>query len=384
MKYLSKFLLLSLVTTTFFACIKKAEDLPFFTNGKAVTVTSSKASIAATPNQADSVVWTLSWSSPAYATDTANMKYIIEIDSAGRNFAKAASKTVIGNLKTTFTGDELNQILLNFGFNFNVSYKMDVRITSSYGNNNERLSSNVLNVQMTPYKVPPKITPPTSNTLFVVGAATQGGWNNPVPVPTQQFSKLDETTYAGVFELIGGNQYLVLPENGNWDKKYSIANNQLPGVDVGGDFGYNLDGNFVAPGNSGWYKITLNFQTGKYTVTPYGGTLPTELYIVGDASPGGWSNPVPVPSQKFTALNSSEFEITLDITGGKSYLLLPMNGSWDNKYAVADDQVPGIGMGGELGFNFSKNIPSPTTSGKYKINVNFAKGVQGQFKLTPQ
>ncbi|MEO9211331.1 MAG: SusE domain-containing protein, partial [Ginsengibacter sp.] len=87
MKYLSKFLLLSLVTTTFFACIKKAEDLPFFTNGKAVTVTSSKASIAATPNQADSVVWTLSWSSPAYATDTANMKYIIEIDSAGRNFA---------------------------------------------------------------------------------------------------------------------------------------------------------------------------------------------------------------------------------------------------------------------------------------------------------
>lgn len=384
MKYLSKFLLLSLVTTAFFACIKKVPDLPFYSNGSAVAITSSQASIAATPDQADSVVWKLSWTSPNYATDSANMKFVVEIDSAGRNFSKAVSKTVTGSLSTTYTGDELNQILLGFGFSFNVSYKMDVRVTSSYLNNNEKLSSNVLNIQMTPYKVPPKIEPPASNTLFLVGNATQGGWNNPVPVPSQQFSKLDETTYAGVFELIGGNQYLVLPENGNWDKKYSIENNQLPGVDMSGDFGFNLDANFVAPANSGWYKIILNFQTGKYSLIPYEGNLPTELYIVGDATPGGWNNPVPVPSQQLTALNSSEFEITLDLNGGKSYLLLPVNGSWDNKYAVADDQLEGLGMGGELGFNFAKNIPAPANSGKYKINVNFAKGVQGQFKLTPQ
>lgn len=384
MKYLSKFLLLSLVTTAFFACIKKVPDLPFYSNGSAVAITSSQASIAATPDQADSVVWKLSWTSPNYATDSANMKFVVEIDSAGRNFSKAVSKTVTGSLSTTYTGDELNQILLGFGFSFNVSYKMDVRVTSSYLNNNEKLSSNVLNIQMTPYKVPPKIEPPASNTLFLVGNATQGGWNNPVPVPSQQFSKLDETTYAGVFELIGGNQYLVLPENGNWDKKYSIENNQLPGVDMSGDFGFNLDANFVAPANSGWYKIILNFQTGKYSLIPYEGNLPTELYIVGDATPGGWNNPVPIPSQQLTALNSSEFEITLDLNGGKSYLLLPVNGSWDNKYAVADDQLEGLGMGGELGFNFAKNIPAPANSGKYKINVNFAKGVQGQFKLTPQ
>lgn len=373
-----------MVTTAFFACIKKVPDLPFYSNGSAVAITSSQASIAATPDQADSVVWKLSWTSPNYATDSANMKFVVEIDSAGRNFSKAVSKTVTGSLSTTYTGDELNQILLGFGFSFNVSYKMDVRVTSSYLNNNEKLSSNVLNIQMTPYKVPPKIEPPASNTLFLVGNATQGGWNNPVPVPSQQFSKLDETTYAGVFELIGGNQYLVLPENGNWDKKYSIENNQLPGVDMSGDFGFNLDANFVAPANSGWYKIILNFQTGKYSLIPYEGNLPTELYIVGDATPGGWNNPVPIPSQQLTALNSSEFEITLDLNGGKSYLLLPVNGSWDNKYAVADDQLEGLGMGGELGFNFAKNIPAPANSGKYKINVNFAKGVQGQFKLTPQ
>jgi hypothetical protein len=30
-----------------------------------------------------------SWTSPNYATDTTNYKFIIEIDSTGRNFAKA-------------------------------------------------------------------------------------------------------------------------------------------------------------------------------------------------------------------------------------------------------------------------------------------------------
>lgn len=384
MKYLSKFLLFSIFTAAMYGCIKKIEDLPFYKNGNAVSVTPSANSVAATPAQADSIVWKLSWTSPNYGTDSANMKYLVQFDSTGKDFSKGFTKTVNGSLNTAFTGDELNQILLGFGFEFNKAYKVDVRIISSYLNNNERLTSNVITVQMTPYKVPPKIQLPTSNELFLVGNATQGGWSNPVPVPTQQFSRLSETMYAGVFELIGGNQYLVLPENGSWDKKYSIEDNQLPGVAAGGDFGYGLDANFVAPANSGWYKIVLNFQTGKYTVTPYTGSLPTELYMVGDATPGGWSNPVPVPSQQLTALNSSEFEVTLALTGGKSYLLLPVNGSWDNKYAVEDDQLENLGMGGELGFNFGKNIPAPATSGTYKINVNFAKGVQGQFKLTKQ
>ena len=104
--------------------------------------------------------------------------------------------------------------------------------------------------------------------------------------------------------------------------------------------------------------------------------------MVGDATPGGWNNPVPVPSQQLTRLNSSEFEVTLNLNAGKEYLLLPVNGDWGHKYAVADNSVPGLSNGGALGYDFGSNIPGPSADGNYKINVNFAKGAQGMFTVT--
>ena len=383
MKYLSKLLFLLPVVFALASC-EKVPDLPFYENGKAVSLSSSTTNVAPAPADSNNVALTLNWTFPQYATDSSNIKYVIEIDSAGRNFSQAIRKTVTDSLKTSFLAKELNNIALGYGFEFGKAYPMDVRVISSYLNNNEQLTSNIVTIQVTPYKVPPKIELPASGALFLVGDASQGGWNNPVPVPTQQFSRIDETTFAGVFELVGGKQYLVLPVNGSWDTKYSVQDNQVPGASEGGDFGFGLPSNFVGPANSGWYKITLNFQSGKYSVQPYEGNLPSELFIVGDATAGGWNNPVPAPQQQFTRLNSSEYELTLDLAGGKQYLLLPQNGSWDHKYAVQDAGVAGLAMGGELGYDFSQNIPAPADGGSYKINVNFAKGTQGLFTLTKQ
>ncbi len=111
--------------------------------------------------------------------------------------------------------------------------------------------------------------------LFLVGSATQRGWNNPVPVPSQKFARLDETTWAGVFQFNGGSEYLVLPVNGSWDHKYAVADKSAAGLSEGGEFGYDFNDNFPGPATSGLYVITLNFQLGMFTVTPYaGGILP--------------------------------------------------------------------------------------------------------------
>jgi hypothetical protein len=270
---------------------------------------------------------------------------------------------------------------LGFGFQFNVAYDMDIRVTSSYGNNNERITSNTIKVKMTPYKVPPKIALPTTGKLYIVGNATIGGdatgWNNPVPVPSQEFSRIDETTWGGVFNMTGGKQFLLLPLNGDWGNKFSVANNTLPGLSSGGDFGFNLSDNFPGPATSGWYKIIVDFQAGKFTVTPFTSVLPTNLFIVGNATPGGdatgWNNPVPVPSQQFTRLNSSEFTLTLNnMVGGKEYLFLPVNGDWTNKYSVANKSLAGLNLGGDFGYNLPDNFPGPTLTGNYLFNVNFA------------
>jgi hypothetical protein len=99
--------------------------------------------------------------------------------------------------------------------------------------------------------------------------------------------------------------------------------------------------------------------------------LPTDLFIVGDATPGGWTNPVPVPSQKFVRLNSVQFELTLALDANKQYLLLPVNGSWDHKYAVSDTNLPGLSAGGFFGYDLSGNFPGPADAGNYKIELNF-------------
>jgi hypothetical protein len=101
--------------------------------------------------------------------------------------------------------------------------------------------------------------------------------------------------------------------------------------------------------------------------------VPTNLFAVGDATPGVWNNPVPVPSQQFTLVSAGKFEIaSLAITGSKEMLLLPVNGSWDAKYGLPSsatgptttgDVVPG-----------GQNIKGPADSGNYKITVDFTLG----------
>ena len=45
--------------------------------------------------------------------------------------------------------------------------------------------------------------------------------------------------------------------------------------------------------------------------------------------------PLPVPGQKFTQVSPTLYEITIDLIGGKlTYLAIPVNGSWGNKYAL--------------------------------------------------
>ena len=169
-------------------------------------------------------------------------------------------------MSASYIGKELNSMLLERGYAFNVPVDMDVRVISSYSNNNERLVSNTLRIKMTPYKVPPKVVLPSSGRLFLVGDASDGGWNNPVPLPGQEFSRLDETTFAGIFHLTGGKQYLMLPVNGDWTHKYAGPDTDDSGLSGPSPFKADAPNNFIGPAAGGTYTIDVNFQTGKFTV----------------------------------------------------------------------------------------------------------------------
>ena len=363
------FLFVAGVTFLLVAC-DKADDLKTFGNGAAVALTSSASTVAPLPADSNNVALRLNWTSPNYATDSANYKFTIEIDSTGKNFANAASKVVTKSLGGTFTAKELNDILLAKGYAFNVPVDMDVRVISSYANNNERLTSNVLKIRMTPYKVPPKVALPTSGRLFIVGGATQGGWANPVPAPSQELTRIDETTWGGIFMLTADQSYLLLPVNTNvWDVKYGGTGGNNSNNPVGDNFKEG-GSDMKAPAATGWYKLMFDFQAGRFTATPVANALPTDLYITGDATAAGWTNTPPAP-QKFTRLTNSVFEIpSIALAPGKVYKFLSSSGNWQPQFGGSS------AAGGTLGANYGSgtdpdSVPTPAAAGNYKIQVNF-------------
>ncbi len=385
MKYYSKIIFAFITCIAVFNACKKVPNT-FYPNGTAVTLTSSTTTVAPSPADSSSIVLSLSWSNPKYATDSAHQKFIIEMDSSGRSFEDEVVFIVNGPLSDSLSAKQLNDALLGWGFQFNKSYPVDIRVKSSYANNNEQYLSNIVTVQMTPYKIPPKIAVPAE--LYIIGGATPGGWGQPVPTPAQQMTQMDSVTFGAILYLSSGNGgYDLLPVNGSWDIKYNIADASAPNANVSGSFQQVSSGgsDFPAPAASGYYMLTFNFQSGTYSVQPYTGTLtlagtalPKNLYIIGGASPNGWNQPVPVPSQQFTQLSNAEFKITIPLSvGNGGYDFLPVNNSWSEKYNLKDASVPGAGVMGTFQYAVSggSDFPAPSAAGTYMIDVNFITGI---------
>ncbi len=321
----------------------------------------------------------LSWNNARFATAFENVKYITEIDMEGNDFKNPLTKTILGSLSDSFQNKVINAFVLDRGTPFGEYARLQIRVTASYSNNNDQRVSGPIPFQFRAYKIPPRVALPTTQKLFLVGNATQGGWNNPVPAPSQEFARLSETSWGGVFFLNGGGQFLVLPQNGSWDRKYSVQNSNLPGLAEGGVFGADLPGNFPGPANDGFYKIVLDFQQGTFTVEPFTGQhgLPSTLVVVGGASPGGWDNNAN-NTQRFSRLNSSEFQITINLKADDAYLILPTAGSWDRKFGVPNRSLESARLEGQIVAE-GQDFKSPTEAGNYRINVNF---VTGMYKLT--
>ena len=324
-----------------------------------ITLTpSSSADLTLLVANASNKAISLGWTATSYGTNTIN--YALQVDTVGGNFANPQVIKTGTNLTTSFTVNDLNSLAIAAGVIGGSTKTLEFRVVSYLGTTyaTKMVNSNVAKINVTTFTpVPPA--------LYIVGGATDGGWSNPVPLPSQQFSRIDAVSYGIVVNLKAGDSYLFLPVNGDWGHKYGgtsatggalLSDNAVPGS------------NTPSPATTGLYSIVVNFQTGTYTVTPFTNTIPTNLFIVGDATDGGWANPVPTPSQQFTRIDGASFGAVVNMTAGKSYLFLPVNGDWSHKFGgasatggalLADVSVPG------------SNTPAPSTSGYYQIIVNF-------------
>lgn len=193
------------------------------------------------------------------------------MDTLGGNFSSSIKVgTVISkDLTKSYTVNELNSILGNdmqLQLNPRRNYTLQLRVISTIGSA-LKLTSNVISFTTKPFSPPPKVTPPSSGELYLVGNATPGGWNNPVPVPSQKFTTISTTLFRlDSIPMISGNSYLFLPVNGDWGHKFGGvgANNTN---NVNGDDFKPEGGDLLAPTVSGNYMIEVDFQKGKFKLT---------------------------------------------------------------------------------------------------------------------
>lgn len=279
-RYLSLILSCSALLLVVASGCKKEVAQIFLEGGTAPALTASvSGTIPLSYAEKDNEAVTLSWTNPNYKLTTGvsshDVNYLIQIDTVGANFTNPAKQTVSlsKDLSRTFTQGEFNDYLLNqLVLKPAMPHQVEIRVIASLGTNSVvPLTSNVLKFTVTPYAIPPKVAPPASGHLYLVGSATPGGdahgWDNPVPVPSQEFTQVSPTLYEITIPLIGGKEYLFLPVNGDWGHKYAVKDNTIPGLADGGDFGYDFSKNFPGPAVSGTYKIVVDFQRGKFTVT---------------------------------------------------------------------------------------------------------------------
>lgn len=272
MKTIYKLSIAVLLMLAWATACKKDDQQIIYQGGTAPVLS---VSAGAQVNYADTgqTAVTLAWTNPNYQFNTGvsslDVSYNLQIDTAS-DFSSANKKviTVSKDLSYSILVQDLNDIMLNqLTLDTNVTYTLYMRVVSNLTNNSAQLISNTVQLVSTPYAIPPKVAPPSSGTLFIVGSATLGGWDNPISVDpkTQQFTQISSTDYQITIQLTGSGEYKFISVDGSWNDQWSIAKADDPTELNGGDFVYN-GANVQAPPATGKYKIDVNFQTGKFSV----------------------------------------------------------------------------------------------------------------------
>lgn len=367
MKQILKLLFVTACIGFMYTGCTKIADLPTTTyaNGNAVVLTSSVNVISTAPADSSATVVTFSWTNPKYSQDASLYKFVIEIDSTGGNFTKEATVVATGAKNAAITGVQFNNILSTIGIVPGVPSSVDVRLTSSYGNNNEAYHSNVLTIKTTSYIVPITLTPSSTSplTLLITNAANSAvilNWN------ATEYGNYP-FTYAVQMDTVGGNfaNPQVFNANSALADTFNVGNLNtsvlLAGVPAGST--KNMEFRVVAyEGTTTVPEVisTVPSVISNVTILSVTSYLPfLYLWVPGDYQ--GW-NPPTAPELGATIPDLLDFE---------GYLYVPSGGTYQFKINNAPDWNH-IAYGGSSGvLNASGgNLMWPSGGGYYYVKAN--------------
>jgi starch-binding outer membrane protein SusE/F len=265
-----------LIAGALFSCKKNVSKISYEGSTDPVLSANRTTTIPLSFATKDNEAITLNWTNPNYqfstGTSSHDVSYKVEIDTTNANFTNP-NKKVIGisrDLSLTMTQTELNDYLLNqLNLVAGIPHNIEFRVVASLINNSLPTISNVLKYTVTPYAIPPKVTPPSTNELFITGAATPAGWmsGGDPDNAAQKFTRVSPTLYVlNSINLNADASYLFVPNYGDWGAKYGFAGSNNAN-NVNGDDLAASGGDMKSPPAAGAYKIEVDFQRGKFTLT---------------------------------------------------------------------------------------------------------------------
>jgi hypothetical protein len=274
MKKILQSLIYLSIAMVFFASCEKDEARDTYVGGTApVFAASAKDSIGLNFNTENDKAVTFSWTNPKYSfasgVSSQNVAYTLEIDTVGANFngPNKRSVSISQDLSVTYTQKAFNILIADLKVKAGKVAQLQMRLISTLGSGATNLTSNILTFKVLPYAPPPKVPVPDAGTLWVTGNAFASGWSNPLPAPfvtSQKFTKVSDTQYELVVDMLSSGNYKLIQENGVWGTQYK----KLSGDAYAGTFEKkDADPGFDAPAVAGKYKIVVDFQAGTYTVT---------------------------------------------------------------------------------------------------------------------
>lgn len=191
------------------------------------------------------------------------------------------------------------------------------------------------------------LTVPSLTSVSIIGSGTPGGWSDDTQL-TQ--SGMDANVFFGTVTLTDGEAKF--RKTGDWGTNWGATsfpsgNGQPNGPNI--------------PVTAGTYYVRLNIATGEYYFGPANRSTPyDDIGIIGDATPGGWSddtNLIRNPSNPFL------WSKKLTLTDG--FVKFRANNSWDVNWGTNSFPSGVATAGGD-------NIPM--TAGTYQITFNTLTG----------
>ncbi|MCP9752633.1 SusE domain-containing protein [Ferruginibacter sp. HRS2-29] len=271
MKQLTKNLAIILLSALAFTACKKDENKVIFEGPaqplKLVSSLASPSTVVLNIINKANTLMAFSWNNPEYRLNTGvssqDVTYTLQVDTTGSNFTgkNIQEKSISKELSTNVTVGEMNAFLLSMELAFDVPHNVEIRLKASLSGGAVPTYSNVLKYTITPY-LDVKYAVPAN--LYITGNATPSDWTNSPPAP-QKFTKINAYTFEVTIPLIANNSYLFLDVFGSWDYKHGYDGSNNNNNTMGDNFKPG-GGDMKAPAESGTYRITVDFKTGKFTL----------------------------------------------------------------------------------------------------------------------